>query len=243
MVAVVRSLDSLQGLAAVDALEQRNLREKDHVGVLRMNGQRGEVPRPLLDAAAGVDELQVLAAVVAAEQAALLGLDQRVDAPRIGWGDGQADLAPDALGQALAASWFPRRHLCRRPGNLRGRGNELRPGVAAVAGDVQPAAGAAAGQVPRPPPRLPQAGEEDARIVRVEADVRGAGVGVLGQHPLPGLAAVGGAVDAALLIGAEALPRTAAKAMSGLVGWTIMVPIWPSCFQTCFQVLPASVEL
>ena len=31
--------------------------------------------------------------------------------------------------------------------------------------------------------------------------------------------------------------------MSGFVGWTTIVPICPSCFQTCFQVLPASVRL
>src|SRR5262249_55876440 len=56
-------------------------------------------------------------------------------------------------------------------------------------------------------PRLPQGGEEHARVARVEADVDGAGVGVLAEHLLPGLAAVGGAVDAALGVGAEGVAQ------------------------------------
>ena len=78
-------------------------------------------------------------------------------------------------------------------------GLELRPGIAAIARDVQAAAGAAAGQLPRLAARLPQAGEQDPRVGRVDGDVAGAGVGVLGEHLLPGLAAVGGAIDAAFL--------------------------------------------
>src|SRR4029077_14425159 len=40
------------------------------------------------------------------------------------------------------------------------------------------------------------------------------------------------------LPGPNGEPSTAAKAMSGLVGWTIIVPIWPRLPQTCFHVLP-----
>src|SRR5262249_33643032 len=83
--------------------------------------------------------------------------------------------------------------------------DELRPRVAAVARDVQATAGAAAGHLPRLPPRLPQAGAEDAGVVR--GDGHGAGAVGLGlpQDRLPGPAAVGGAVDAALLARAERL--------------------------------------
>src|SRR5262249_42947549 len=79
------------------------------------------------------------------------------------------------------------------------------------------AAGAAARQLPRPPPRLPQPGEEDARVVRVEADVRGAGVAVLVEDLLPGLAAVGGAVDAALLVGPEGVAEDRREGNVGIL--------------------------
>src|SRR5207302_918051 len=74
---------------------------------------------------------------------------------------------------------------------------ELLPGVAAVGRAVQAAAGPAAGQLPGAAAGLPQGGEQHARVGRVEANLDGAGVGVLLEDLLPGLAAVGGAVDAA----------------------------------------------
>src|SRR5262249_11241988 len=57
--------------------------------------------------------------------------------------------------------------------------------------------------LPRLAPGLPQSGEEDARVGRVEADIRSARVAVLAQYLLPGLAAVGGAIDPALAVGTE----------------------------------------
>ena len=86
-----------------------------------------------------VDAGPRLAAVVGAEQAALLGLDQGVDAAAVRRRDGDADLAPDAFGQARSSPGF-----------------ELLPGVAAVARDVQAAAGAAAGHLPRLAAGLPR---------------------------------------------------------------------------------------
>ena len=81
------------------------------------------------------------------------------------------DLAPDAFGQAVAVFLARPGRPCRPRASPAWRRDELRPGVAAVARNVQPAAGAAAGQFPGPSARLPQTGEQDARIVRVEADV------------------------------------------------------------------------
>src|SRR5262249_36552481 len=49
--------------------------------------------------------------------------------------------------------------------------------------------------------RLPQDGVEGTGIGRVEGQGDGTGVLVLEEDALPGLAAVGGAVDAALLVG------------------------------------------
>ena len=47
---------------------------------------------------------------------------------------------------------------------------------------------------------LPHAGEQDARVVGIHHEARGADVFVHEQHLLPGLAAVLRAVDAALLL-------------------------------------------
>src|SRR5262249_57248680 len=95
---------------------------------------------------------------------------------------------------------------------------ELLPGVAAVTGDVQPAAGAAAGQSPRFPPHLPEAGEDHLGVGGVEADVRGAGVLVLVQHLLPGPTAVGRAVDAAFGVGAEGVAEDGGEGDIGVGG-------------------------
>src|SRR5262249_36910413 len=84
---------------------------------------------------------------------------------------------------------------------------ELLPGVASVARDIEPTARAAGDQLPRLAPRLPQAGEHDSRVVRVDRHVRGARVRVREQHPVPGLAAVLGAVDAAFGAWSEGVPE------------------------------------
>src|SRR5207247_5339281 len=76
-----------------------------------------------------------------------------------------------------------------------------------VARHVQAAARAAAGHLPWTPARLPQPGEQDVRVRRVEADVRGARVGVLLEDLLPGPAAVPGAVHATFGIGAEGVAQ------------------------------------
>ena len=131
-----------------------------------------------------VDACPVLAAVVGAVEAALLGLDQGVDAARVGGRDRDADLAPDAFGQAVAF--------------------ELLPGVAAVARDVEAAAGAAARQLPGPAARLPEAGEQrcsgsGGSKATSEAPVSASFLRTCCQR----LAAVPGAVDAAFRVGAE----------------------------------------
>ncbi len=70
--------------------------------------------------------------------------------------------------------------------------------VAAVIGDVQPGARAAGAEEPRPAPVLPHRGEQLVRVRRIDDEVGGAGALVDVEHPLPGLAAVGGLEDAAL---------------------------------------------
>ena len=182
---MVDALHAPDRLPAVHRLQHRHLREPHDVGVLRVDRERRVVPGPLPQRAVAARERPRLAPVVRAEEPALLGLDERVDALRERRRHRDAHLAPDALGEPLARDLLPR--------------------VAAVARDVERGAGAAAHQLPGPAPRLPQPGEHDARVLRVERDVGGAGVRVRVEDLLPRLPAVARAIDAALGVGAEGL--------------------------------------
>ena len=53
------------------------------------------------------------------------------------------------------------------------------PGNAVIFGAIESAAGAAAGEKPWLPPRLPERCENDVRIMRIENNVDAAGVFVL----------------------------------------------------------------
>ncbi len=92
---------------------------------------------------------------------------------------------------------------------------DLRPGVSSVAGHEDPAAGAAAGQVPRPDRELPHPRDQRLRIVGIDREIRASRLPVHGQDPLPGVAPVGGPIDAPLLLG---LPATAQGAGVDHVG-------------------------
>ena len=122
--------------------------------------------------------VQLRAAVVGAEDAALGGFHQGPHALRIGRRNGDADAPEHAVGQA-------------------GRARDIGPGVAAVGGFEQAAAGAAAIEVIGIAAHLPEAGVEHARIGGVHGEIDRAGVGAAREDLLPGLAAIGGAVDAA----------------------------------------------
>src|SRR5262245_11256271 len=117
VVTVVSALDLLEGLAAVDALEQTHGRAIHDVGILGIDREGGEIPGPLAEVVLAIDQGPLLAAVVAAVKAALLGLNERVDAIRVAGRHGNADPAPVAIGQAVFL--------------------ELLPGIAAVDGNVQ----------------------------------------------------------------------------------------------------------
>jgi hypothetical protein len=83
---------------------------------------------------------------------------------------------------------------------------QLLPGIAAIGGFVQTAAGQIRRRVDRPwrTPRRPTARRREPRVLRVDGEVDGADVvRVVGleQDLLPGLAAVQRAIDAALGIG------------------------------------------
>src|SRR5262249_34573776 len=142
-----------------------------------------------LQIAMGVDTGPFVAAVVGTIEPAFFGFDEDIDAPAVAGRDGDGAAAPDAARQTIVVIPF------------RIRGTEFLPRVAAIVRAVQ--AAAAAGQTPRRPPGLPQTRKENARVRRIKTDVDGAGIGVLLEDLLPRFAAVGGAIDAALGVGAE----------------------------------------
>ena len=110
------------------------------------------------------------------------GLEHRIDALRIRGRDRDSDLA----------------HRKSRQPHLIVGARELLPGVAAVAGDVQPAPGPTAGAPVGVDLQLPHAGEQVARVDGIQCDVGAAGVLVHEEHLLPAVAAVHGAEDAPL---------------------------------------------
>src|SRR6185503_2917199 len=77
----------------------------------------------------------------------------------------------------------------------------------AVLRHVEAGARARAGHAPRGAARLPEPGEQDVRVRRVDADVRRAGVRVLLENLLPGPATVFRPVDYALWVGTEGVPE------------------------------------
>ena len=184
VVITVRVLADLrQRLAAVGRAEQRRVLHVDDVLVAGVAEHVRVVERALPNRARRVDHLPRRAGIVRHQQAAVLVLDQRIDAIRVGLGVGHANAADHA-------------------GRHAGVARDVGPGLAAVSGLVEAAAGTAARHLVLDSVRLPQCGVENIRVVGVDHDVHRAGPGVLEQRALPGLAAVAALEHAALFTGA-----------------------------------------
>src|SRR5438270_13047316 len=84
---------------------------------------------------------------------------------------------------------------------------QVGPARAAVGRAVQAAPRTAAREVPWQPSCLPERGIDDARVVRIEADIDRAGLLVLVEDLAPGLAAVAGTGRSARRVGAECLAQ------------------------------------
>src|SRR6185295_6189948 len=184
VVVAVRRRDGAEALAAVLRVQERDVHDVDRLDVAGVGVDAAVVPGALAERARAVARLPRLAAVARAEDAAVLGLDDRVDVLGIALRHRDADDAERPLRQA---------------GVLR----QLRPGVAAVGALPQAGAGAAALEAVRRALHPPERGVEDARIDRVHLQVDGADFVAARQHALPALAAVLRTVDAAHLVWAE----------------------------------------
>src|SRR5258708_7001614 len=179
MVVAVRNLNFVEEVAAIGGFESFHIHDVDDVFVPRISNDVHVIPGPLPEAVAGIDELPSLAAIVGAVKAAIgiAGFDEGVDAIGVGR-DRDADASVGAFGQAMLLEPLP----CR----------------AAVGGAVQSAAGTTVGHAPGSAASLPERGEQNIGIVRVEGYVDAAGVLIFIEDLLPGLAAIGGAEDTAL---------------------------------------------
>src|SRR3989442_11006592 len=152
---------------------------------------RSVIRRALRHVVIAAHDAPGVAAVLAAVQRRVLIFDQRIDGVGIGGGDRDRDLADDVIRRREAVAREP---LPRDP---------------AVARDPQPAPGATALQVPGLHLELPHAGEQRVGIAGVDGQIRASGVRVYEQDPGPRLAAVRGAVHAALLLRAVGTPQRA----------------------------------
>jgi hypothetical protein len=185
VVAAGRALDRGEVAAVVGGFVGGGI---DDVGLVRVGGidRDGlEVPAAAPQAVFVVhlapDGASVVGDVDAAEFAAVGEIvDHGPDAVGIAGRDGDADLADGVVGGQAAG--------------------EAGPGVAAVGGLIQAAAGHVGGgvDVPGRAARGPERDVKGARVVRIEADVDGAGVGAAIEDFGPVRAAVGGAVEAAV---------------------------------------------
>ena len=178
--------DLVEGRSAVGGFPHLQIGDVDRVGVARIGEDMRVVPGPVHQVAIGRHHRPAQAVVVGAVEAGLVafGLDQRPYTAGAGGRNRHADLADHAVRQArLAGDLFPR--------------------VAAVGAPEQPAARAAARNVPEVAPRFPHRGEQEARVGAVHRELDRARHVAAIEDFLPILAAVRRAIDAALGIGTE----------------------------------------
>src|SRR6185369_12312896 len=188
VVVAVRGADRRPALAAVLRLVELDVDDVDRVLVLGIGVDAAVVPGALAQVAALAHLLPGIAAVVRAEDPAVLGLGDGVEVLRVGGGDGDADDPQGPLGHA-------------------GLPRQLVPGVAAVGRLPEGGARAAAVEAPGGAPEAPGRGVDDPRVDRVEDQVDGAGVLADEEDAVPALAAVLRAVDAAGVVGTEGVTQ------------------------------------
>src|SRR5205085_10012463 len=157
-------------------------------GILRPGIDARVIPGALPQVAVLAHAHPVLPGVVGAENAAVVGFDDRPKALGIHPRNRHADDAYGSLRQTLGA-------------------RDLFPGVAAVGAFPQSGARAAAFQAIGGAFHAPGGGIEDAWIIWVEDQVYRSDFVIDEKHILPACAAILAAEDAALLAGAEQVPQ------------------------------------
>ncbi len=203
VVSARRALDRHKGLAAIGGLIGSGIDDIGPVGVDRVHGDGFEIPAARPKARLAVDLAPVRAGVVRKKHAA--GQGRHFAAPRGSNHGGRGDGSPDVIDDRPKAIWIAGRHgypdladeVVRRKAAA-----ELCPGIAAVGGLVQAAAGQVGGGIHRPrrPPCAPQRGIDRLRMRRIKREIDRADIirqrGVV-QHLFPVRTTVHRAVHAA----------------------------------------------
>ena len=182
VVIAVSRVDEVVGRAAVGRLRQREVQDVDGVRVARVRDHAIEVERTLPEIAIRVDQPPRCAGVVRSIQAARLGFDDGIEAPRVGAGHADADLADRPVRQAR-------------------RVRDLAPGVAAIGGLEESGTRSAARELPRNPGDLPERRVDRVGVLRIDRQIDCAGPGVAKEHARPAAAAIARTIDASRLGG------------------------------------------
>jgi len=209
VVASGSAFDGGESLASVGGAVGGGVGDVDRVFIPGIDLDAAEVVAASVDTFFAVHLLPAFAGIVGAVDAAIFfSVNPGVHAVGIAGRDSGADAA-DALGFAGKAF------------------GELMPGVAAVGGFVESAAGAvvAAADAPGRTARRPEAGEDDLRVAGIEDEVHASGVFIFVENFLEGLAAVEGAEDAALGVGAVGVSLSGDEEAVGIFGSTMMEAI------------------
>ncbi len=169
---------------AIHAEQQRSIDLEQFVFVLGVDDQIGEIKGTPHLVLAGIQARPVLAAVRRAVKSAAFRLDGGVDHLRLGGSHRQRDAAVRLLGQAFGIG-----------------GRKFGPLLAAIGGFEQAAARAARAKGPGLPPEIPHGGVDGLGILRGHGQHAASGRAVCaGQHLPPGLSAIAGLVNAALVV-------------------------------------------
>ena len=177
MIVAVRCRDIGKGASAIDALEQRRVAHPHHIGVLRVGRDVHVVPRTRLDQPVTRLLPPRFPGIVAAEQATIFRFDNREHPVGIRRRHRHADF-PNQLRQAVL-------------GTL--------PRITAIHRLPDPAPRATAAYHPRRALMIPHGRIQNTRVRGVHGEITRATEGVLSLEDLrPRLAAVGGAIDAAI---------------------------------------------
>ena len=186
VVVSVRSGHLIEVRAGVGRLPHPQVVDVDGVLILRIRKDVHVVPGAVAQILARARKRPGLAEVVRAVEAGRrVGFDQRPHPPGSGGRGGDADLAQ-----------------CGRSGQTETRG-DFGPGRSGVGRAPQAASRATAPELPEVAVRPPEACVEHRGVAGVEGEVGRSGGIVPVKHPFPVRASIGGAVHAALRVGAE----------------------------------------
>ena len=152
IVSARRPAENRNRFSSVDGSIKSDVRDVNHIAILRVDGDAVEVPRTAGEARIRVLQSPTIATIVRAIQTCLLCLNQCVNAFTI-CRNVHSNASPITFGQTVG---------------------QPRPGFPAILRPVQPATGSVDRSIgtPRRTTRIPRAGEQQLRIARADRQVR-----------------------------------------------------------------------